>query len=712
MSIQKLLSDARWADRGIPTPWKIGLATFGILTLELAIIRWTSSQVRIFAYFNNVVLIGAFFGMGVGVALGKRFPGLVHLALPGLLVLAVPLAFAEKLHLVHMAFPDNSVMLWGGEILPSNFTVFAVHLAIFLGLHCIIIFVFVCCGAPLGFLFSRLPVLKAYSADLTGSLVGVSVFTAIAWCNAGPAVWLALACIPVIAIVRTRTSVLLSAVVVALGLYSVQGAKFSPYNRIILSDDPSLLLLRLEVNRDFHQYLHDLSDSRLVDSKISERNRLWLRQLRDLYDLPFEVNQHKGAALIVGAGTGNDVQAALRNGYSQVTSVDIDGMIIDIGRVRHPEHPYSDPRVIPVVDDARAYFDKNRAKKFDVVCYGLLDSHAMVSAMSTLRLDNYVYTEEGIRAAWNRVAEGGHLALTFSCLVGQWFFDRLYWTITKATGREPYAVLSPLQATATFIVPRDGAQLSLQVLARRSRVRPQADRDVGLTTSDDWPFLYIRPGIFPWGYVTMLCFILLLALATVRPVFGIGRGGTRFDWPIFLMGAAFMLVETRGVTSMSLLFGSTWIVNAAIFGGILLMVLLANALVMRTGWTNPLPWFAMLFLAVALLGFFPVGWLQALPLLAKGLLAGLITGLPVGIAGIIVPILLARAANAAASLGANLLGAVLGGCLEYYSMLGGLRSTAFMALILYLLAFSVLRRKKLLGIPSLEPSAVAPSSAG
>jgi hypothetical protein len=178
------------------------------------------------------------------------------------------------------------------------------------------------------------------------------------------------------------------------------------------------------------------------------------------------------------------------------------------------------------------------------------------------------------------------------------------------------------------------------------------------------------------------------------------------------MGAAFMLVETRGVTSMSLLFGSTWIVNAAIFGGILLMVLLANALVMRTGWTNTLPWFAMLFLAVALLGFFPVGWLQTLPLLAKGLLAGLITGLPVGIAGIIVPILLARAANAAASLGANLLGAVLGGCLEYYSMLGGLRSTAVMALVLYLLAFAVLRRKKLLGIPSLEPSAVAPSSAG
>ena len=70
MLFPKVLSDTRWADRRISTPWMIGLVTFGILTLELATIRWTSSQVRIFAYFNNVVLIGAFFGMGVGVGVG------------------------------------------------------------------------------------------------------------------------------------------------------------------------------------------------------------------------------------------------------------------------------------------------------------------------------------------------------------------------------------------------------------------------------------------------------------------------------------------------------------------------------------------------------------------------------------------------------------------------------------------------------------------
>ncbi len=76
----------------------------------------------------------------------------------------------------------------------------------------------------------------------------------------------------------------------------------------------------------------------------------------------------------------------------------------------------------------------------------------------------------------------------------------------------------------------------------------------------------------------------------------------------------------------------------------------------------------------------------------RGAVGGLLTGLPVGLAGVIVPILLARSAQPAAALGSNLLGAVLGGCLEYYSMLGGLGSVALIALVLYLVAFLLVRR--------------------
>lgn len=430
--------------------------------------------------------------------------------------------------------------------------------------------------------------------------------------------------------------------------------------------------------------------------------------MRDLYDLPFVINPRRDSALIVGAGTGNDVQAALRNGYQRVTSIDIDARILAIGATRHPENPYAHPRVRQVVDDARSYFSKERETKFDVVGFGLLDSHAMSSAVSTLRLDNYVYTEEGIRAAWERVAPGGHLSLAMSCSPGRWFFERLYWTITRATGQEPRAVYSELHGTTvTFIVARPEAVLDAAEFSRRQLIAPNAPMAAVVTPTDDWPFLYLRPGAFPWGYLVVLTFVLGLAAVSVQRAFGFGVRGDGFHGPLFLMGAAFLLIETRGVTSMSLLFGSTWVVNAAIFGGIVFMVLLANLAVERWRWRNPAPWFWALFGAVVLLYAFPVSWLQTLPLGARAVLAGLLTGLPVGVAGVIVPMLLARAKQPAAALGSNLLGAVLGGCLEYYSMIGGLKSTALLALALYLAAYLLLRRARATD-PLLAPAVPEP----
>src|SRR3954469_17884976 len=93
-------SDATWGERTKRISWLIACVTFGTLALELALIRWTSAQVRVFAYFSNVVLICAFLGIGLGVALGRRRPGLVHTVLPCLLLLALPLAFSVPLDLV------------------------------------------------------------------------------------------------------------------------------------------------------------------------------------------------------------------------------------------------------------------------------------------------------------------------------------------------------------------------------------------------------------------------------------------------------------------------------------------------------------------------------------------------------------------------------------------------------------------------------------
>ncbi|HVS51863.1 MAG TPA: methyltransferase domain-containing protein [Opitutaceae bacterium] len=688
------LAEASWANRHrAPAALLIGATTFGILALELALIRWTSGQVRAFAYLNNIVLIAAFLGLGLGVALGRRAPGLAHGTLPMLLLVALPIALAEPLGLVSLRFPDQSIALWGAQIVPADLGMFFRHLAVFLALLGGIGAVFVGAGATLGHLFGGAATLRAYTADLTGSLVGVIAFTLAAWAETGPAVWLAIGVAPFVWLLWRWRSAGVAAAIVALGFYSGRGAWFSPYNRIVLTNE-SPVMMRLDVNRDFHQYLHNLSDARLVDPTLSVADRTVLQGVREVYDLPFTLNPQRGRALVVGAGTGNDVQAALRAGYASVTSVDIDGRIIALGRERHPERPYDNPRVQPVTDDARSFFEQHRDARFDVVCYGLLDSHAMVSAMSTLRLDNYVYTEDGIRAGWRLVAPGGHLSLAMSCAAGDWFFARLFWTIKRATGREPITTFNALHGgMATFIVPGPEARFDMQRLSRLPLLRPNRSEAQTLTLSDDWPFLYLRPGVFPWGYVAVLGCVLVVALIAARAVFGVGAGGA-FDWPLFLMGAAFLLIETRGVTSLALLVGSTWIVNSAVFGGILVMVLAANLAVERWRWREPAPWFLALFAATALLWAFPLAWLEGWPLPVRAAAGGLLTGLPIGCAGVIVPMLLARAAEPTRALGANLLGAVLGGCLEYLSIYAGLRATALLALVLYLLAYLAFTRRR------------------
>lgn len=675
-ALRLLGRDETWAHGAGPVAFQISLATFGILSLELALIRWTSGQIRAFAYFTNLVLVAAFLGMGLGLAVGSRRPGLVHWTLPGLAVLAAVLGLAEPLGIVRLRFPDPAIHMWGAETTAAG-AVLALNLLVFLALVGGIVAVFLFAGAALGFLFPRLAALESYRWDLTGSLLGVVAVTLLTSTGVGPAAWLALGTLPFAFLSRRPLAVASGAAVIALASYSGRGAVFSPYNRIDVQ--PDAVGVKLEVNRDFHQYMHDLSDGRIEASPPSAD----LRKVRVAYDLPFAINDRLGAALVVGAGTGNDVQAALRRGYQRVVSVDIDPRIIELGERLHPEHPYDDPRVEKVVDDARAFFGRGGAERFDAVVYGLLDSHAMFTALSTLRLDNYVYTEEGIRAAWEHVAPEGHLAVSFSVFGGPWIADRLYWTIARATGREPVAIYHGMHYGCCFVVPRPAARLDLGAVGFE-RCGPSAPLARVRTTSDDWPFLYARPGTFPLGYVLVLGSVAALAFVAMPLAFGRRALREDFDPALFLMGAGFLLIETRGVTALSLLFGSTWLVNSAVFAGILLMALVANEAVARLRPSTTTPWFLGLIAAVLLVWAVPASALAGLPLVTRGLLGGLLNGLPVAFAGVVVSTLLALSRNPAASLGSNLLGSVIGGCLEYLSMIAGLRALVLLALALYL----------------------------
>jgi len=656
------------------------------------LIRWTSCQIRAFAYFNNLVLIVAFLGMGLGVAVGRRRGDLVHWTLPTLLILSIPLALSEKLGIVQLPFPDPSVSLWGADILHGGAGEYVRNIAIFVVLVALVVLVFVCAGSAVGWLFPRLEALRAYTADLLGSLLGVLAFTAITSLDSSPPVWLAVGSVPFLWLSRKPSSLASFVGIVVLGWLSIQGAAFSPYNRIDIAEDP--LGIMLNVNRDYHQMMLDLSDEALDDRHLSTENRDRLRLFRDVYDLQFQMKGHRDSALILGAGTGNDARAALRSGYRRVLSVDIDPLIIELGEKLHPERPYDDPRVTTVVNDARAFFEQYSGPPFDVVCYGLLDSHAMFSSMSSLRLDNFVYTEEGIRAGWEHVSDRGYMSVSFSVFGGRWIADRLYWTVYRATGVEPLAIYHGMSWGATFLVAPRSDSLDASRIGQYPRVKPEQSIEVVRTPTDDWPFLYVRPDIFPWTYLIVLSGVLVLAVVATPFALGTSVAVRDFHPALFFMGAAFLLIETRGVTTLSLLFGSTWVVNSAIFSGILIMVLVANLVVLRFRPERTHIWFALLLASTAFLVWFDCAWLNQMSMVARGAVGGLVHALPIGFAGVIVSILLARSPSPPAALGSNLLGAVVGGCLEYFSMVTGLRNLVLLALVLYLVALLSHRRNR------------------
>lgn len=669
---------------------EIGVATFAILVLELAIIRWMSQQIRVFAYLNNLLLIAAFLGMGIGLDLSSRGWRLIRWKLPLLLLLAALLAYSKSLNLMDLSFPDVSIALWGADGIRRGET-FLTTLAAITALFGLVASVFVCGGEFVGQQFARLAALRAYSADLLGSFLGVAALATASYAQTTPVVWFAIGCVPVAWLSRKIWSWPLVAAILWLVWGSQGAAMFSPYNRIDLRtiENRAGTHLVLAANRDFHQFLYDLSDRRIASAGANERPHL--ATLRAGYDLPFALTARRGRALVVGAGTGNDVAAALRAGFAHVTSVDIDPRIIEVGRALHPERPYSDARTVAVVNDARNFFENYQGQPFDIVCFGLLDSHAMFSAMSTLRLDNYVYTVDGIRAAYGHVAPGGTLSVSFQVWQGEWLADRIAAAMKAATGQQPWMFGGEGR---TFVVAK-GADLAPRIAQLGLAQHQPRELDHVRIPDDDWPFLYLRPGVFPVGYAAVLSMVLIIGIAATRFAYGAGIfSRARFDVPLFLMGAAFLLIETRGVTGLSLLFGSTWIVNSAVFGGVLLVAWIANLLIERHRPAGVERWFVPLLLTLLISYAVRPSMLLGLDAPWSGIIGSLVNAAPIGFAAVIFSALLRNSADSAASLGSNLLGAVAGGCLEYLSLYTGLRSVTLVAAALYLLVLLLLLKRR------------------
>jgi spermidine synthase len=665
------------------------------LYVEMVMVRWHASCFHAFAIFKNVSLLSCFLGLGIGYALAGRRRLTLTSFLPLLAFQAALFGLLSGTNLGGRRINPIAEQLVMGTPGAKWSWFDAVEGNAFLaGVFVLNALMFIPLGQLAGRLMSRLPKVQSYSLNLLGSLTGIAVFFFLSLAWTGPTVWMGVACLAVAPFLmghRRAAAVGVASVAVILISLGLMGKRseqrfYSPYQVIALrlpeARDP-LPSLWIQVNHCFYQEMMDCSPAGLAAAERNVQAALY-------YDLPFQLGKEPGDVLVVGAGSGNDVAAALRHGARSVTAVEIDPAILYLGRRLHPERPYRDPRARPVLNDARTYL-RQTGERFDTIVYGLLDSHTNLGAMSNVRLDSFVYTVEGFREAVRRLKDDGLLVVSYLVLDPRQG-DRLFAMLRQAyPDKEPRALHS--KAGTTFVtgpgldrVPRQLA--GAEDLTAHFLNKPQATE----VATDDWPFFYMQVRTYPVTYAAMILVLLALSGWMVKKHLGSPKLTARGSGTFFFLGAGFMLIETKAITELGLVFGSTWSVIAVAVAAILLMGYLANHWVLRRGPVNDRITFTLLGAALVLGLVVTRGSTAGLAIPAAKVVMPFALTLPLFFAGLIFSSRLARGGQIGEALCANLLGAMLGGFLEYNSMYWGFSSLYPLGMALYGLAFLCARR--------------------
>jgi len=738
-----------------PPPLRAGFELFlislMILFLELACIRWFPAHVLFLTFFTNTVLLACFLGMSAGCLAASRKWSYLY-ATPFLLVIAMTAAHlveqwrssvAKLVSVGNQASPQ--LVFFGTEYVtpdPARFFIPVEALGGFFFL--VLALAMVGLGQELGRAFNRVPDrVPAYSLNILGSVVGIVLFAACSWWELTPFWWF----LPVVLgtgyFLAPRISargpilrwvlrgILLAPLAATLWLASLTSGEFkaqgldsgqhlwSPYYRI----DYDRLRRSIGVNLISHQEM------------VSRDNNV---SPAFAYSLPHILNRDSGGrpfenVLIIGAGSGNDVSRALQWGARHVDAVEIDPVIYSLGRTYHPDGPYYDPRVSVHMDDGRNFL-RSTDRKYDLIIYALVDSLVLHSSYSNIRLESYLFTRQAFADVRRCLKPDGRFVV-YNYFRQGWIVARLFKGLAETFGSAPLVLTLPAR---TLIEPQTTGGFTIFMVGETSRLRQAFDRqpeywlrdgeaprpaspngfeqhpapeeqphwkrfvlakvghveDIG-TSSDDWPFLYLRQPMIPnlslrgMGIMGGLGVLLLYLFLPKRP----GRlGRFSFDPRMFFLGAGFMLVETKAVVHMALLFGSTWMVNSVVFFAILMMILAANLYVLEFRPQRLSTYYAGLLVALGLNVLVPLDFFLGMNRSVQVIASCLLVFTPILFAGVIFAVSFGRSTEPDRDFGANTAGAMLGGLAENSSMLLGFQHLVLVAVVFYTLSAILNRR--------------------
>jgi hypothetical protein len=753
---------------------RLFLVSFLILFLELACIRWFGSSVVFLTFFTNIILMACFLGMSVGLLSARNGFDFSRWVVP-ILCMAIALAWLSlsfynrqsNLNIDVGGQTSPQQIFFGTEYRAKDPSKITIPIELIAGIFFVLIALpFVGLGQIMGRAFNAIPNrVAAYTSDIAGSLCGIIVFGLMSYACLPALVWFALALGIYFLLMRNELfaksseathaplesaptrggswPVLQIAAALGVLFYAAfpetsHGANvetyWSPYYKINYVPPPARAIF---TNNIGHQFMHRV------------------REGSPAYVLPHLLNRDSGGqpfrdVMIIGAGSGNDVQAARYFGAQHIDAVEIDPVIQMLGACDHPEHPYDDKRVVQFRNDDGRSFAKKTTRQYDYAVYALVDSLVLHSGYSSLRLESFLFTREALQDVKSKLKPGGVFAM-YNFYRQGWVVARLVKLGQEVFGDKPVVISLPYKkqiradepglndytvilcgdtrkieaafarkhffwlntapifnATANAYGDKPPTQLPTNpqpLMAFKStwqRLGP-ASVDTASTTllpTDNWPFLYLRDRTIPLLNVRGMVLIGVLSLLMLWLIGVRGWASAAsstsvsesrlsfkdFNWQMFFLGAGFMLLETKSVVHMALLFGSTWIVNSFVFAAILVMILLANLWVAKVKPKNLLPFYALL-LATLLVGFVvPMNTFLSLPGALKVLASCAITFVPVFFAGVIFSSAFRESEKPDVDFGCNVAGIILGGLCEFLSLAVGFNGLLALAAILYALS--------------------------
>ena len=695
---------------------RVGLISFIILFLELLLIRLISTEIRIFAYLSNLVLLAIFVGSGLGMVVKKK----LSLALSAILLLVLVLILKTQ-YIVRL--PNLEFKLFSGitEMLAPLSeayiwlqvdTVSQLGILIGIGLTVMLLVLLGLTFMPLGQALgqelnqAKKP-LTAYSVNIVASLLGMWAFNGLSVLGLSPFLGLVLGQLAVVGLMSDPMKRLYGVVaVVATTVLLLPRVAYqpqqqpvtfwSPYQKLILSliKNPSRQQAEgwyLEVNNVGYMGLLDLSDyaiqERMAAIEPVFRDRMEELALSNQYDLPYKFKPEAEAGLIIGGGAGNDAAAAVRAKVGQVDVVEIDPKIVALGRKYHAEQPYAKSSVKVTVNDGRAFIETSD-KTYDLVVMSLADSHTLSSSLTNVQLDNYLYTLESLKQVKSLLKDEGILFLTFE-VTRPWIGQRLQKTITQAFGYAPK--IFEVRSQGVFgwggIVFVAGKQADTvdKIVAGNTNLAKFVNKyakDYGNETvkvlSDNWPYIYLDKPRLPLLHLIMAAIIIGGLVGFKNRLVP----GQKFDWAFFFLGGGFMVYEFQNISKSSLLFGNTWMTNLLIITGVLIFILMANWAVAKKVISFKIGGILLL-ASLGMQGLVPMSWFNSLSGAAKTVVAVGWLNLPHFFSGIVFAHLFTSSKQKAVACGSNLLGSAVGGFFGIVSFLWGIQSLIYITIGLY-----------------------------